>query len=318
MHPMTLYIGSKSLSSWSLRPWVLMRHHGLAFDEVVITLDVADTAAHIRAHSPTGRVPVLVDGDLRIWESQAICEYVAETFALPRAWPLEPAARAMARAISAEMHAGFESLRRELPFEAQREPGPVPMSAETEADIARIRHLWREARRLYGHDGEWLFGKFGIADAMYVPVAIRFFLYDVPLDGPERDYMHSVILHPAVQAWMEAASQELPGGESALERTQEVESMPEPQAAAEPAAVVETVAAASAPEPTPAVASAATETTSAVPPSPATQPEPPATPAAAPTPAAKPAPAAAIAKAASAINTGAELPKVRSFQLPSD
>lgn len=254
MNPMTLYIGSKTLSSWSLRPWLLMRHHELPFTEQVIALDAPDTRARILAQSPSARVPVLTDGDIRIWESLAICEYLAETCALPRAWPLAPAARAMARAISLEMHAGFAALRRELPFDACREPGRVDMSADAAADITRIRQIWREARGLYGTDGEWLFGKFGIADAMYAPVAIRFFLYDIPLDGPERDYMHSVILHPAVQQWMEAATLEHPGGETTLERTQEVPSEP-------------------------------------------TNP---------------------IAAAATAINTSAELPKVRSFQLPSD
>lgn len=260
MNPMTLYIGSKRLSSWSLRPWLLMRHHELHFAEQLITLDAPDTQARILTHSPSGRVPVLVHEDVRVWESLAICEYLAETFALPRAWPLGPAARALARSIAHEMHAGFADLRRELPFNACREPGRTTVSPAAEADIARIRQIWRETRRRHGIDGEWLFGKFGIVDAMYAPVAVRFFIYDVPLDGPERDYMHSVILHPAVQEWMEAATLEQPGGESAMERTQEVQIPPE-------------------------------------------------APAAAPSP---------IAAAAASINGTAELPKVRSFQLPSD
>ncbi|NGY06417.1 glutathione S-transferase family protein [Solimonas terrae] len=263
MNPMTLYIGSKRLSSWSLRPWLLMRHHELSFAESVISLDAPDTHARILTHSPSGRVPALVDGDIRVWESLAICEYVAETCALPRAWPLLPAARAMARSISQEMHAGFADLRRELPFNACREPERTSISVAAEVDIKRIRQLWREARRNYGTDGEWLFGKFGIADAMYAPVALRFFIYDIPLDGIERDYMHSVIMHPAVQQWMEAATLEHPGGESTLDRTQEV----------------------------PAAATAA---------------------------ASGPAQASAISAAAAAIKAGAALPKVRSFQLPSD
>lgn len=259
MNPMTLYIGSKRLSSWSLRPWLLMQHHELSFAESLIVLDSPDTHARILTHSPSGRVPALVDGEIRIWESLAICEYLAETCALPRAWPVAPAARAMARAISHEMHAGFPDLRRELPFDACRTPGRISISQAAESDIKRVRQIWREARRRYGTDGEWLFGKFGIADAMYAPVAVRFFLYDIPLDGAERDYMHSVIMHPAVQQWLEAATLEHPGGETALERTQEVE-----------------VAAANA------------------------------------------APASSIAAAASAIKASASLPKVRSFQLPSD
>jgi glutathione S-transferase len=259
MNPMTLYIGSKRLSSWSLRPWLLMRHHGLSFAESLITLDAPDTQARILTHSPSGRVPALVDGEIRVWESLAICEYVAETCALPRAWPLQPTARAIARAISHEMHAGFADLRRELPFNACREPQRTSISVAAEGDIKRVRQIWRDARRRFGSDGEWLFGKFGIADAMYAPVALRFFIYDIPLDGAERDYMHSVIMHPAVQQWMEAATLEHPGGESTLERTQEV----------------------------PATATAA-------------------------------APATSISAAAAAIKAGAALPKVRSFQLPSD
>ncbi|MFT4045654.1 MAG: glutathione S-transferase family protein [Solimonas sp.] len=220
MHPLTLYIGSKRLSSWSLRPWLLIRHHGLPFGEALIALDTPETQARILTHSPSGRVPALAHGDVRVWESLAICEYLAETFALPRAWPLDPASRATARSISHEMHSGFADLRRELPFNATRAPGRVAVSAAVAADIARVRQIWREARRRHGSDGEWLFGKFGIADAMYAPVAIRFFIYDVPLDGVERDYMHSVILHPAVQEWMEAAT--LEHRESPMERTQEV------------------------------------------------------------------------------------------------
>lgn len=271
MNPMTLYVGSKRLSSWSLRPWLLMQHHELPFSEIVIPLDTPETRSRVLAHSPSGRVPVLVHGDIRVWESLAICEYLAETFALPRAWPLLPAARALARSIAHEMHAGFADLRRELPFNACREPERTTISAAAEADIARVRQIWRETRREHGHDGEWLFGKFGIVDAMYAPVAVRFFIYDVPLDGAERDYMHSVILHPAVQQWLEAATLEAPDAGSPLERTQEV---PLELAAAEVAA---------APEP-------ASE------------------------PAAEPARAGKAAKAA----PRPELPKVRSFQLPSD
>jgi glutathione S-transferase len=259
MSPMTLYIGSKRLSSWSLRPWLLIRHHELPFGEAVIALDTPETQARILSHSPSGRVPALAHGDIRVWESLAICEYLAETFALPRAWPLQPAARALARSIAHEMHSGFADLRRELPFNASRAPGRTTISPAVEADIARIRQIWRETRRQYGTDGEWLFGKFGIVDAMYAPVAIRFFIYDIPLDGIERDYMHSVILHPAVQEWMEAAT--LEQTESPMERTQEVQ-YEEPADAA---------------------------------------------------PGANP-----IAAAAAAINGKAELPKVRSFQLPSD
>ncbi len=208
MSALTLYIGSKTLSSWSLRPWLLLKHHQVPFEEVVIALRQADTRSRIAEHSPSGRVPLLRHDERRIWESLAICEYAAETFALPAAWPLDPAARAYARAIAAEMHAGFAELRRELPFESNRHPERVQIGEGARADIARIRSLWREARSRFGAAGPWLFGHFGIADAMYAPVALRFFLYDIELDGPERDYVDSIVLHPAVQAWMEAATLE--------------------------------------------------------------------------------------------------------------
>ncbi|HSW14777.1 MAG TPA: glutathione S-transferase N-terminal domain-containing protein [Solimonas sp.] len=223
MQKLTLVIADKSRSSWSLRPWLFLRHHGVEFEEVRIALGRPDTREHILEHSPSGKLPCLHHGALRVWESLAICEYAAETFALPLAWPLEPAARAMARAMAAEMHAGFAELRHELPFDTLRPPMPQAYGEKAAVDIARIRALWREARQLHGQGG-WLFGKFGIVDAMFAPVALRFHQYQVPLDGIEREYMFQMLMHPAVQAWMDgAATEELPVREGPLERTAEIE-----------------------------------------------------------------------------------------------
>lgn len=222
MSSLRLVIGSKTFSSWSLRPWLFLKHHHVAFEEVLIPLNTDETRKQILEHSPSGKVPLLHHGTRRVWESLAICEYAAETLGLLDAWPADPDARAFARAIATEMHAGFADLRNELPFEANRDPERKVYSARAAADITRIRGLWREARSNHGSEGEWLFGRFGIVDAMFAPVALRFFVYDIPLDGAERDYMDSVVLHPSVQAWMEAATLETPVREGPHARTQEI------------------------------------------------------------------------------------------------
>lgn len=219
-----LVLGSKSRSSWSLRPWLFLRHHEVPFEEIVLPLGQPDSRARILEHSPSGKVPCLLQGPLKVWESLAICEYAAETLALPLAWPLDPAARALARAMAAEMHAGFADLRRELPFDALRKPTPSTPGDQAMADIARVLALWREARSRHGQGGPWLFGRFGIADAMFAPVALRFHAYAVALEGPEREYVYNVLMHPAVQEWLDAAAAEQPQDpvpESPAERTAE-------------------------------------------------------------------------------------------------
>ncbi|MFA5938984.1 MAG: glutathione S-transferase family protein [Sinimarinibacterium sp.] len=210
MSSLTLFIGSKNLSSWSLRPWLLLKHHGLAFREVLIDLYRPDTRSRILEHSPSGRVPALLHGSVRVWESLAICEYAAETFALPGAWPMDPAARAFARSIASEMHGGFADLRKELNFNATRDPAPLAVSAAAQADIDRICAIWCEARSRFGWQGEWLFGAFGIADAMFAPVALRFTAYAVKLGRTEQEYVQRVLAHPALQQWIEAAAMETP------------------------------------------------------------------------------------------------------------
>ncbi|MDP9142016.1 MAG: glutathione S-transferase N-terminal domain-containing protein [Pseudomonadota bacterium] len=210
MSALTLYIGSKNLSSWSLRPWLFLRHHQITFRERLIELDRPDTRERILAQSPSGRVPALSHDALRICESLAICEYAAERYELPHAWPADLAARALARSFALEMHSGFAALRRELPFNATRDPAPATMGDDTQADIRRICAIWREAREQHAEQGPWLFGEFGIVDAMFAPVAVRFEVYDVKLDKLERTYVRTVLAHKAVQQWIEAAAMEEP------------------------------------------------------------------------------------------------------------
>lgn len=234
MSDVTLVIGSKSKSSWSLRPWLFLKHHGVPFKELVVELDMGDTKQKILEHSPSGRVPVLKHGKRRIWESLAICEYAAEMLALPGAWPMDPEARAYARAVACEMHAGFADLRKEMPFSANRETDVKVLSDAAMADVARVRKIWNEAKTKFSRGGDWLFGPFGIADAMFAPVALRFQQYSVALDGPERDYMYRILMHTAVQEWLDGAGAEGRPGEAPLERTSEIKQKAVPAPVYEP------------------------------------------------------------------------------------
>lgn len=203
----TLIIGSKNYSSWSLRPWLLLRQFGVEFHEVKLPLDTPEFYARIRDYSPTGRVPVLHDGELRVWDSLAIAEYANERFLDGRGWPAHIAARAQARAISAEMHSGFAALRRELPMNCRKRVradsiSVDAMSADAAHDIARVKAIWRQARERHAGEGAFLFGAFGIADAMYAPVVLRFISYDVALDPLERSYVDTIAALPALREWL--------------------------------------------------------------------------------------------------------------------
>jgi len=204
----TLVIGNKNYSSWSLRPWLLMREAGLSFDEIRIPLRKPDTAARIREHSPTGRVPVLYGGSLTIWDSLAIAEYLAERHPEHALWPADTTARAHARAVSAEMHSGFQALRTHMPMHCRaRFPG-VGRTPEVLADIARVTDSWRECRARFGTGGPLLFGAFSIADAMYAPVVLRFRTYAVELDAVCRAYADAVLALPAMGRWLAEADAE--------------------------------------------------------------------------------------------------------------
>lgn len=202
----TLVIANKNYSSWSLRPWLAMQVFGIAFDEVVIPLGQPDTAERIREWSPSGKLPCLVDGEVRVWESLAILEYLAES--RHYLWPEDVAARAHARAVASEMHAGFRALRLHLPMNLWRPIAVRPLTPEAAADVARVTALWRTARERFGAGGPFLFGRFTAADAMFAPVVTRFRTYDVPVDEVSAAYMVAVESLPAFQAWKAAALKE--------------------------------------------------------------------------------------------------------------
>ena len=203
-----LIIGNKNYSSWSLRPWIAMKVAGIAFDEQVISLDAQDFKARVTKVSGTGKVPALVDGGVHVWESLAILEYLAETFPQARLWPADPQARAHARAIAAEMHAGFMPLRRELPMNMWRPVKPRELTPEAAANVARIDAMWTDCRNRFGAGGPFLFGAFGAADAMYAPVVSRFHTYGVAVGPVARAYMDAVMALPAWAEWRAAALRE--------------------------------------------------------------------------------------------------------------
>jgi glutathione S-transferase len=199
--PLTLVVGSRNYSAWSLRAWMLLRHLGLPFDEQQIPLDTPEFEAEIGKFSPTRRVPVLVHGDLIVWESIAICEYASE-LAGGRGWPAEPALRAVARALTAEMHAGFGALRNACPMNARATGRRVPMTPAIAQDLRRIDAIWSGCRRDHGDRGPWLFGGFSIADAMFAPVALRIRTYGLPLSSLATRYYDTMLADPHLQEWI--------------------------------------------------------------------------------------------------------------------
>jgi glutathione S-transferase len=206
---LTLVIGDKNLSSWSLRPWILLRHLGLTFDELSLPLDTPRFRAEIGRWSPTGRVPVLLDGDLRVWDSIAICEYVSE-LAGGAGWPRDAVVRAIARSISAEMHSGFAALRGTWPMQAASRDLLVPLTPQASADVARIDAIWSDCRSRHGTRGPWLFGEqYTIADAMYAPVVLRFMSYGASLSDRARGYVEHVLADAHLRDWIRGAEREI-------------------------------------------------------------------------------------------------------------
>lgn len=206
MSALTLYIGNKNYSSWSLRPWLLLRVAGIAFDEVRIPLYAEGSKGEILQHSPSGRVPALRDDGLAltVWDSLSICEYLAEKFPSLNLWPQAVDARATARSICAEMHAGFSALRTHMSMNCRlRFPGQG-RTPEVLADIARIQSIWKDCRARFGGDQPFLFGDFSIADAMYAPVVLRFETYAVELDPVCRAYADTLLALPALREWIAA------------------------------------------------------------------------------------------------------------------
>ena len=211
-----LVIGNKNYSSWSLRPWIAMKVAGIGFEETVIPLYEPGSRERILEVSPTGKVPVLIDSDIRVWESLAILDSLADRFPNAGLWPNERAARAHARSVAAEMHAGFAPLRRHCPMNMRRPVKARDLTPEATTDVARINHLWTECRTRFGAGGAFLFGAFGAADAMFAPIVSRFHTYDIGVDAAASQYMAAIMALPAWQEWQSAAAREpwvMPGNE---------------------------------------------------------------------------------------------------------
>jgi glutathione S-transferase len=203
-----LVICNKNYSSWSLRPWLAMRQAGLPFREVRIPLYTPESKAQIRSYSPSGKVPCLVDGALAVWDSLAICEYLAERHPQAKLWPADPYARAVARSISAEMHSGFQNLRSNMSMNCRKRFPGMGRTVEVAGEIERVQRSWGEAREKHGAGGPFLFGAFTIADAMYAPVVLRFRTYAVQLNPVCREYADAVLALPAMQQWLADAEAE--------------------------------------------------------------------------------------------------------------
>lgn len=202
---LTLVIGNKNYSSWSMRPWVALRAAGIAFDEILIPLYTGDAdKRRILEVTKSGKVPALVDGDLTVWDSLAIIEYAAERFPDAKLWPQDRMMRAHARSVSAEMHSSFGALRRECGMNLHRPVGAKPLSDDAQADIARIQEIWSDCRACCGAQGPFLFGAFSGADAMYAPVVHRLRTYAIAVAPPVRDYMDTMQALPAFREWTDA------------------------------------------------------------------------------------------------------------------
>ena len=204
----TLVVGNKNYSSWSLRPWLLMKQASVAFDEIRVPLYGPGYKDELRKYSPAGKVPVLLHGDLIVWDSLAICEYIAERHPDRQLWPADAAFRAVARSISAEMHSGFAALRSNMGMNCRGSFPGVGRTVEVAGDIERIQRIWNECRERAGAHGPFLFGAFTIADAMYAPVVLRFRTYAVQLSAASQQYADAILALPALQEWVEAGRAE--------------------------------------------------------------------------------------------------------------
>jgi glutathione S-transferase len=202
---MKLYILNKNYSSWSMRPWLLLEHLGIPFEEIKLSYNDPQFKARLREVNPAGLAPVLVDGDLAIWDSLAIVEYVAETFPDRGVWPADKRARARARSVCAEMHSGFQALRGTLGMNCELRMPTPPLDADARADVARVCDLWADCARFARGGGPFLFGAFSAADAFFAPVVRRFVSYEVALPEAARRYVATIEVLPAMKKWMAAA-----------------------------------------------------------------------------------------------------------------
>ena len=208
MAEFTIILANKNYSSWSLRGWLALKATGAEFEEIVVPLREAETRTTLLRHSPSGKAPCLVHGAVTVWESLAIGEYLAEIFPKAGLWPKNAAARAHARAIASEMHAGFIPLRRSLPMNIRAKHNGLAISEDAQQDINRIEAIWRDTRDRFGGEGPFLFGQFGLADAMFAPVAARFVTYGIALGEEASLYRDTIMGHPFLVEWCAAAEAE--------------------------------------------------------------------------------------------------------------
>ncbi len=204
----TLVIGNKNYSSWSLRPWLFMRVHNIPFEEIRIPLYAANTKERLARYSPSGLVPTLVDGDITVWDSLAILEYLSEAYLDGNGWPASTKARAEARSVSAEMHSGFANVRKHLSMNVRARFQWRHINDAVERELSRIFQIWETCLARDGADGPWLFGKFSIADAMYAPVCLRLDRYNVPVSDTVKAYVNQALALPPMQEWCAAAYEE--------------------------------------------------------------------------------------------------------------
>ena len=209
MADLTIYLGNRNYASWSLRAWLALKATGAAFEEVVIPLFQPGSKETLLKYSPSGKVPALHHGETVVWDSLAICGYLGDIFPAASLWPADPAAKAMARSISAEMHSGFQALRRDFPMNIRSSFPGREFSPEAQTDINRVMAIWRQCRSRFGEgNGDFLFGRFTIADAMYAPIVTRFRTYKIDLEGEAEAYCETIMAMPAMQEWAGAAKNE--------------------------------------------------------------------------------------------------------------
>jgi glutathione S-transferase len=208
MSQLTLVIGNKNYSSWSLRPWIYLRHNSIKFKEKRVPLFVETTENELNKFNSDYKVPVLVDGDLIIWDSLSILEYVSEVYLNNEGWPKDQTARAVARSVCAEMHSSFYNVRNEMPMNCRKVFKSINLSVDAIHEIERIKFLWRKCRKEFGGSNKWLFGNYTIADAMFAPIVLRFKGYSVPLNGLEAEYIENVLQQSELIEWIKAGRAE--------------------------------------------------------------------------------------------------------------
>jgi len=204
---MKLIIGNKNYSSWSLRPWLLLTHFGIDFEEIRIPLDTDSFTISLSQYSDAGKVPVLIDNELTVWDSLAICEYVSEQYMHGKGFPDDVAARAECRSVCAEMHSSFLQIREHMPMNCRAQRS-VDITEDMALEIQRIDTLWQSLLSKHHHKGPWLFGEFSVADCMFAPMVSRFHSYQPDLSTISKEYIDSVIHHPQVKIWYQQSSAE--------------------------------------------------------------------------------------------------------------